>query len=109
MTHQFHVQWLLLFPCHGGSSGSERTKSIHISTTRENRISWNIYTHMAIIRGICHYHLSNLSFKKLMLDFISRRNDTQVGITHATMKYLLSATEEQWHCSLPFQSNKSKT
>lgn len=82
MTHQFHVQCLLLFLHHGASSGSEHTKSIHISTTRENWISWSIFTLVGIIHGICYYHLSSLSFKNLILDFMSRRNDIQAGMTH---------------------------
>ena len=83
----------------------------HISVLhKENWISWNIYTHVGIIHGICYYHLSNLSFKKFLVDFMSRRNDTQARITHTTMKYLLSMTEEQGlNCYLPFQSNTSET
>lgn len=97
------------FHWHGGRSGSEHTKSINISTTWENQIPWNIYTHVGIIRGICYYHLSFLSFKELILDFMSRRNDTQAGITHITMKYLLSTTEEQGlNCYLPFQIKHSQ-
>lgn len=39
--------------------------------------------------------LSNLSFRKLALDFMSSRNNTQSGTTHTAMNHLLSVTEEQ--------------
>jgi len=41
---------------------------------------------------------------------MSRRNDTQAGITHTTMQHLLPMAEEQGlNGYLPFQSNTSKT
>lgn len=109
-TPYFHVQWLFLFPCHGGGSGSDHTKSINIGITCEKRISWNTDTCMGVIHSICCHYLSNLLFKELILDFMSRKNDIQAGIINTTKQYLLSTTGEQGlNCCFQFESNIAET